>query len=138
MLKSLIFFFIIVLILTFVGFDLIFFNEEFIVAFSLIIFFYFLYTFLRKFVVKFFFFKIDHIYFSFLYLIDVNIILARKIKNLLTIFNVRYSLIIADFYMNFYSLLNINLLQLKSLLLSNFFNIFFSNLYSNLKIKIYF
>lgn len=65
MIKSLIVIYICVFLLLFWNVDFFFVNEEFLIAFCLIIFFIFLYIFLRKIVLKMFFFKIDTFIFHF-------------------------------------------------------------------------
>ena len=138
MLRIILLLYVLVLILFSFGYDFFFFNEEFLVVCNLILFFCLLYVFLRKFIIKLFFFKIDHIYYLFLYLINLNIILANKIKGLLALFRVRSSLISLDFLVNFFDIININLVNLKSILVSNLMTSYLSNLYFNIRVKIYF
>jgi hypothetical protein len=138
MLRIILAVYIFILLLMSMGYNIFFINEEFIVSFSLILFFFLLYFLLRKIIVKLIFFKIDHIYFSFLYLINLTIILAKKIKNLLSIFDARSNLIVLDFCINFFDVINMNLYYLKNILAINFLNNMFLNLYSNLKFKIVF
>lgn len=77
----------------FSAYELIFFNEETLIAFCMIIVFYFLVKSLRKMINFSFFYRAESIYFSFLHLINLNLALMTKMLNLVTLKNSTFELV---------------------------------------------
>lgn len=113
--------------------EIIFFNEEVLIAACMIIVFFFLIRALRKMVNFIFFFRVESIYFSFLYLVLLNIKLIEKMLNLVKLENLRLeSLLIFQLYSHLYEFSNEVLVSAKNLNLifvKNFIFSFVSNLY---------
>jgi hypothetical protein len=123
MLKLVIYLFL--LIIYVLNLNFLFINEEFIIFICLFIFFSALITLIKSNINKYFFNKIQFIYFSFMYLIKINRNLIFKISNLIKILKLKFLKL--DVIENFGYFLNISNLIYKEL---NFYKFFITRIYS--------
>src|ERR1700735_262429 len=73
----------------FFNLSIIFFNEEFLIGLNLVLFFLVLFSALKKIIKFLFFYKIEYIYFSFLYLIKVYIFLSTSVVKLVNFYYIQ-------------------------------------------------
>jgi len=93
LLQSFSFFFFCLFSFLFLYYNFAFFNEEFVIFISILYFFYILFSILKRGISKYFFFKMEYIYFSFLHLILVNLLLTKKLSNFISNFVMRSKMI---------------------------------------------
>lgn len=138
LLKSLFFFLFCLFCFLFLYYNFAFFNEELVIFVSLLLFFYILFSILKRGISKYFFFKMEYVYFSFLHLIIVNLLLVKKLSNFISNF-VTKSKMISNSELPFVTSLIIhnifklhllnNSIFVKQIILRLFSNMFFQ--YSN-------
>jgi hypothetical protein len=116
------------MIIILINFEYLFFNEELIICITLLLFFFLIFYNLKLVIKKYFFYKIEYIYFIFKILIDINI----QITNLL--------LKCIKFYNNFINLIiliefnSIKLIELNSIKINFILNLFLNKILANLLI----
>ena len=119
------------MIIIFLNIEILFFNEELIICLTLILFFYLFFYNFKLIIKKYFFYKIDYIFFVYNYLINLNIKLIEIILKNLKIYNEMYNyLSITQLFLLISKNITLEIFNLKKRQ-SYILNFFYKNLFKN-------